>query len=269
MMECFQEKMPASRSVPPSNRRAAERLRPRQQLVDSPARQDLTPGVVRRARGAIELKPSKGAAEFCRQARKLRAVYERNPVEMHRHLSRLSVAAAAEGKTVPSDETDTATSRRARAIRWTWTQTAKFGKGGISLLGRLGQGLSMMADDPVARQDMEDDQPRYTLVDPTEPLDDGFPGSIDRTFGALVMRTLRAQGNSSLRYSQRLDLLKEAGRRGIGRFEANLMIASVQHRLKSQSPSPARRQPLRMTGVLAYVLVQTMILWGMWRVTRS
>src|SRR4051812_7432464 len=33
-----------------------------------------------------------------------------------------------------------------------------------------------------------------------------------------------------LRYSVRLVLLKEAQRRGLGRFEANLVIASVLHR---------------------------------------
>src|SRR4051794_38981135 len=33
-----------------------------------------------------------------------------------------------------------------------------------------------------------------------------------------------------LRYSARLVLLKEAQRRGLGRFEANLVIASVLHR---------------------------------------
>jgi hypothetical protein len=39
-----------------------------------------------------------------------------------------------------------------------------------------------------------------------------------------------------LRYSKRQELLREAERRGIGRFEANLIIAAVQH----QSDRPAR-----------------------------
>src|SRR5688572_25146010 len=34
----------------------------------------------------------------------------------------------------------------------------------------------------------------------------------------------------ALRYSRRIRLLREAQRRGIGRFEANLIIAAVQHR---------------------------------------
>src|SRR4051812_48908230 len=37
--------------------------------------------------------------------------------------------------------------------------------------------------------------------------------------------------HSTLRYSRRLALLKEADQLGIERFEANLIIAMVQHRL--------------------------------------
>ena len=203
------------------------------------------------------------AAEFCRQARKLRAVHERHPVEMHRRLRRLSCRGEAK-----QPQTPVATEHRpARAIRWTWTQSIKLG---MSLLGRIGGGLSITAADPVARQDIEDDQPRYTMIDPNEPpVDQGYPGSNDRTFGTLVLRTLRTQLHSPLRYSQRLELLKEAGQRGIGRFEANLIIASAQHRLKSETASPVRPSPARMSGLIAYLLVQSMILWGVWRATRS
>ncbi len=50
--------------------------------------------------------------------------------------------------------------------------------------------------------------------------------------------------HSTLRYSRRLQLLREAQRLGIERFEANLIIAMVQHRLGQlniDSPEPTRR----------------------------
>ena len=75
---------------------------------------------------------------------------------------------------------------------------------------------------------------------------EGHASAPDRTFAALVDRTLLAHPNSPLRYSQRLALLKEAGRRGIGRFEANLIIASVQHRLKLNTPAPTPQKSLRL-----------------------
>ena len=140
----------------------------------------------------------------------------------------------------------------------------------MSLLGKLGHGLGIPNPESANRIDMEDGQPRHTMFDPVDPpLDDGFPGSRDRTFGSLVMRTLCEQPYSPLRYSQRLELLKEAGQRGIGRFEANLIIASVQHRLKSHAPATPARKPFRIPGMLAYVFMQTMILWGAWRATRG
>jgi hypothetical protein len=65
-----------------------------------------------------------------------------------------------------------------------------------------------------------------------------------------------------------LALLKEAGRRGIGRFEANLIIASVQHRLSGKAPGFEERKPLRISGTVAFLLVQAVILLGVWMVLR-
>ena len=201
--------------------------------------------------------------EFCRQARRLRAVLENDPVRLHEELSQLNAAASAE---------EAAPARKSQVIDWTWMQSTKLGKHGVTLLGRLGRGLSMGAeDDSPGEVEMEDGHPRYTLVDPEDPLpiDEGYPTSVDRSFGQLVGRTLQAQRSGVLRYSQRLSLIREAGRRGIGRFEANLIIASVQHRLKIDNPPIPARKPLRLSGVLAFVLVQAMILWGFWRMWRS
>ena len=270
-------------------------LRPPQQVVESQRREvppdGLAPGVVRRVSAAEELSPTpdsvcdaseipSGApqpitpADFCRQARRLRAVHEKDPVRMHQQLSQLSVNAGTDEDTavMPAPEVDSR-SRKSTAIHWTWTQTARLGKTGVNLLGKLGRGLSMGAGDDSAspQATMEDDEPQYTLVDPEDPLpaDQGYANTFDRNFAALVNRTLRSQHTSVLRYSQRLDLLKEAGRRGIGRFEANLIIASVQHRLTGGIPIAQSRTPWRIQSVLAFVLMQAMILWGFWRILKG
>jgi hypothetical protein len=60
-------------------------------------------------------------------------------------------------------------------------------------------------------------------------------------FAQLVTRELEGP---VLRYSKRQALLREADRRGIGRFEANLIIAAVQH----QTDRPARACVSRPTG---------------------
>ena len=66
-------------------------------------------------------------------------------------------------------------------------------------------------------------------------------------------------------YSERVSLLREAGQQGIGRFEANLIIASVQHQVqlaKSQEPS---HQPRMFSNVLAGIALQGLIAWGIYR----
>src|SRR4051812_8586847 len=66
-----------------------------------------------------------------------------------------------------------------------------------------------------------------------------------------------------LRYSQRLVLLKDAERRGIGRFEANLIIAAVLHRegmgQEYELPPIASRMGW-LAPVLTFVAVQSAIL---------
>ena len=264
--------------------------------VTSP--QGLTPGVVRRASVTTltepvetlenvlapdgsqpQVPPSQrmDPTEFCRQARRLRAVHENDPVRMHQQLSQLSANSDGDLKAILIDEEPTPPDPRlrpARAISWTWTQTARLGKNGVSLLSKLGRGFSMGADEPSSADyamEMEDDHQQYRLEDPDEAAtpDNGFPTSVDRTFAALISRTLQSQHRSPLRYSQRLELLKEAGRRGIGRFEANLIIASVQHKLGLSTVLAPTRRPLRLPGLLAFLLVQSIIVWGLWRVLRT
>jgi hypothetical protein len=84
-----------------------------------------------------------------------------------------------------------------------------------------------------------------------------------RTFAGMV--TERMTG-PILPYSQRENLLRAAARMGIGRFEANLIIAAMQHRVRcneTQDETPivsTRVSPraLFLTGAF----VQTMIIVG-------
>ena len=73
-----------------------------------------------------------------------------------------------------------------------------------------------------------------------------------------------------LRHSQRRALLSAARRFGIGRFEANLIIAAVQHRLVSDAPSHAPRAhgggASRFAPVALVLALQTLIAWGAWQV---
>jgi hypothetical protein len=94
--------------------------------------------------------------------------------------------------------------------------------------------------------------------------------SNDRFFNQFVSHTLRHSREPVLRYSQRLALLEEAERRGINRFQANLIIASVQHRLAIQSTTHAETPSRgRLAGVVTFLLFQALILWGCWRLIRT
>jgi hypothetical protein len=72
-----------------------------------------------------------------------------------------------------------------------------------------------------------------------------------------------------LRYSARAELLRLAGRMRIERFEANLIIAAVQHRLRGNRLAGAHARPRTRWGVgMAYfaaiVVVQAVIVAGAW-----
>lgn len=67
-----------------------------------------------------------------------------------------------------------------------------------------------------------------------------------------------------LRYSRRQKLLRQAARLGVGRFEANLIIAMVQHRYPSGAPEVPRRRRGSGVAMALVVLVQAAILVGAW-----
>jgi hypothetical protein len=68
-----------------------------------------------------------------------------------------------------------------------------------------------------------------------------------------------------LRYSQRLELVKVAERCGIGRFEANLVIASVLHREgRGQEYEMAPENAGWLAPLLTAVVLQGVIVAGAW-----
>jgi len=70
-----------------------------------------------------------------------------------------------------------------------------------------------------------------------------------------------------LRYSNRVALLKEAEKLGIGRFEANLLIAKVQHAKGQALQATTDAAPGRTSFVSSaamFVVVQSAILGAAW-----
>jgi hypothetical protein len=75
--------------------------------------------------------------------------------------------------------------------------------------------------------------------------------------------------NGVLTYSARLALLRDARRLGVGRFEANLLIAAMLERQRRRQPvEPEIDRPVSGTMVLSHVamflLVQGAIAFGAW-----
>ncbi len=88
-------------------------------------------------------------------------------------------------------------------------------------------------------------------------------------FTAFAQEVEDAMDGDTLRYSQRLQLVKRAAHFGIKRFDANLIIAMVQNRVQSsafraQESESARRSWVTMPTVAVVVVVQSLILIGGW-----
>ncbi|HZL34127.1 MAG TPA: hypothetical protein VFC78_02385 [Tepidisphaeraceae bacterium] len=87
----------------------------------------------------------------------------------------------------------------------------------------------------------------------------------DHVAGALEGRILR--------YSRRVALLKTAGRLGIGRFDANLIIAATQHQQtdsdKSVCDAVGKPKRVRLAHILLLLAVQIVIAYGAWWVWRG
>ena len=107
-------------------------------------------------------------------------------------------------------------------------------------------------------------RPRGTAAPPAPP-----PPSPDPS--AVFAEYVRAQLDGPvLRYSQRLTLLKEAERRGVGRFEANLIIAKVLYQagLVQEYQFPPEPRRAWLAPLVTFIIVQTTILAGAWWVLR-
>jgi len=114
-----------------------------------------------------------------------------------------------------------------------------------------------------------------SLRDLSDRFDSQFPQSTDKTrlhppeqplaaeFAARVERQVAA---GVLSYSARLGLIEAAADIGIGRFEANLIIAAIQHRCGSSvSLSEPDFRPLsKGVVVLTAAILQASILAGAW-----
>ena len=72
-----------------------------------------------------------------------------------------------------------------------------------------------------------------------------------------------------LRHAQRLALFEVARRLGIGRFEANLIMAAVQHQrgqARAIAANAEVHRPWRLAPLAVVVVVQGLIAWGAWLV---
>lgn len=88
------------------------------------------------------------------------------------------------------------------------------------------------------------------------------PLSPGERFEAIVAEAL--QGQPVLTYSTRLALLASAHRLGVGRFDANLIIASVQNRLGVRAETAVGRSSRWWIATATFVAVQSAILGGYW-----
>ena len=68
-----------------------------------------------------------------------------------------------------------------------------------------------------------------------------------------------------LRYSLRTRLIREAEQHGIGRFEANLIIAAVQHEAGERTVTErVEQRSSRVQAIVAFCLTQGAIVAGVW-----
>ena len=94
-----------------------------------------------------------------------------------------------------------------------------------------------------------------------------LPTSLQARRFEIMVRDAMQKG--PMRYSQRLAMLKMAGAIGLGRFEANLILAIEQNRqfpANVDEPSRNWKSPLTFVSV---ALIQSLILVGAWWIYRS
>ena len=111
-----------------------------------------------------------------------------------------------------------------------------------------------------------DSQAKAELVPQPPQYAPSAEAELGRRFAAEVASRL---DGGMLRYSARAALLKRAEKLGIGRFEANLLIAMVVHAAKKAivtEPGPRRGW---VWGVAVGVIVEGLIALGIWWIVRG
>ena len=83
------------------------------------------------------------------------------------------------------------------------------------------------------------------------------------------MMVREAMETSPIRYSQRLEMLKMASAMGLGRFEANLILAIEQNRRKPLRLEEQSRNWNGLFTVTCIALLQSLILIGAWWILRA
>lgn len=92
-------------------------------------------------------------------------------------------------------------------------------------------------------------------------LPDGIPFRCPPTVAETFARQVeQAADDALLRYSQRMTLLRQAEHMGIGRFEANLIIAVVQHQIPHSSSPRTQRRPLPLWTLVGLALAAEALL---------
>jgi hypothetical protein len=188
---------------------------------------------------AAEICESHASADYRRKARRLRRVYAGRPGQLYRHLTELAQAPPVPPPVEPFLRRNSA------------------GTGGTPLQDELPFRVAWAGTPARAvRHAARAEVPAHATPD------------VD-SFARIAL--LQFEG-TILRYSRRLALLKIAGQMNIGRFEANLIIALIQHRLNNgeiepdtqvQSTAVSSSFPRFLVPLTTFVLLQSAIIWGM------
>lgn len=113
------------------------------------------------------------------------------------------------------------------------------------------------ANRAVVRRSVRRHQSRFQAAIPVVPS--APPIDEKDEFAKLVTRSL---DGSVLRYSHRVKLLRHANRVGIGRFEANLIIAMQEHRAGRRIMEETPREfPI---GIMTFAVAQGLIVLSVW-----